>query len=89
VLGADEGRLVGGGATPARALLVFLRTELASSPARLRATARIVIACVVATAVAMTLRVPKRHWLIVTIFIVSQPNVGASLDRAILASPAR
>jgi multidrug resistance protein MdtO len=28
--------------------------------------------------------VPNGHWLIVTIFIVSQPNVGASIDKAIL-----
>lgn len=62
----------------------FLRTELAPSPARWRATWRIVIACVVATAVAMTFRLPNTHWQIVTIFIVSQPNVGATIDKALL-----
>ena len=86
VLGAttQHGSSAGRRDHPLARLLVFLRTELASSPARLRATARIVIACVVATAVAMTLRVPNGHWLIVTIFIVSQPNVGASLEKAFL-----
>ena len=65
-------------------LAAFLRTELAPSPARWRATARIVIACLVATTLAMTFRIPNTHWLIVTIFIVSQPNVGATLDKALL-----
>lgn len=65
-------------------LAAFLRTELAPSPARWRATWRIVIACIVATAVAMTFRLPNTHWQIITIFIVSQPNVGATLDKALL-----
>jgi len=65
-------------------LAVFLRTELASTPTRWRASLRIVVACLVATALAMTFRIPHGHWLIITIFIVSQPNVGASIDRAIL-----
>lgn len=72
------------GETLTARLSAFLRAELAPSPARWRTTARIVIACVVATALAMTLRIPKAHWLIVTIFIVSQPNVGATLDKALL-----
>jgi len=71
-------------AGPLARLLVFLRTELAPSTARTRATWRIVIACLVAIALAMTFRIPNVHWLIVTIFIVSQPNVGASIDKAIL-----
>jgi len=65
-------------------LAVFLRTELTPTPARWRSTARLVIACLVATTLAMTLRIPHAHWLIITIFIVSQPNVGASIDKAIL-----
>jgi multidrug resistance protein MdtO len=65
-------------------LAAFLRTELSPSPARWRTTARIVVACVFATALAMTLRMPNGHWLIVTIFIVSQPNVGATLDKALM-----
>ena len=62
----------------------FLRTELAPTPARWRATWRIVIACVIATAVAMTFRLPNTHWQIITIFIVSQPNVGATIDKALM-----
>lgn len=62
----------------------FLRTELAPSPARWRATARITLACVAATALIMTLRLPYGHWLIITIFLVSLPNVGASIEKAIL-----
>jgi len=72
-----------GEAMPAR-LSAFLRTELAPSPARWRATWRIVVACLVATTIAKTFRIPNAHWLIVTIFIVSQPNVGATLDKALL-----
>lgn len=69
---------------PLARLAVFLRTELAPAPARWRASLRIVVACLVATTLAMTLRIPHGHWLIITIFIVSQPNVGASIEKAIL-----
>jgi multidrug resistance protein MdtO len=62
----------------------FLRTELAPSRARWRATLRLTLACVAAAALVMTLRLPYGHWFVITIFIVSQPNVGASIDKAIL-----
>lgn len=65
-------------------LAELLRTELAPSPARWRATARITVACVVSAVLVMTLRIPFGHWFIITIFVVSQPNVGASIDKAIL-----
>ena len=61
----------------------FLRLELAPSPARWRATARIVIACAIATTAVMIFRIPEGFWLIITILIVSQPDAGASVIRAI------
>ncbi|HEY8516929.1 MAG TPA: FUSC family protein [Candidatus Binatia bacterium] len=65
-------------------LAELLRTELAPSPARWRATARITVACVVSALLVMTFRIPYGHWFVISIFVVSQPNVGASIDKAIL-----
>jgi multidrug resistance protein MdtO len=65
------------------AILDFLHTELAPSPERYRATARITIACVIAVAVIMTFQLPEGHWIIITIFVVSQPNAGASVSKAL------
>ena len=64
----------------------FLRLELAPSPARWRATARVVIACAIATTAVMTFRIPEGSWLIITILIVSQPDAGASITRALQRS---
>jgi multidrug resistance protein MdtO len=60
----------------------FLAAELASTPGRWPATMRIVFACVVATTLIMTLQVPYGYYVIVTIFIVSQSDSGASLRKA-------
>lgn len=59
----------------------FLRTELAPSRARWRATGRIVVACVAATAAIMILHMPNGYWVVITILVMSQPNAGASLVR--------
>jgi multidrug resistance protein MdtO len=64
--------------------LKFLRVELAPTPGRARAAARIVVACVVATAMVMTMHSPHASFVIVTIFVLSQPNAGASLSKALL-----
>lgn len=64
----------------------FLRLELAPSPARWRATGRVVIACAIATTLVMTFQIPQGAWLIITILIVSQPNAGASITRALQRS---
>lgn len=61
----------------------FLRAELAPSPARWRATARVTVACVAATLLVMWAHVPNGYWALITIFVVSQPNAGASLVRGI------
>ena len=67
-------------------LAAFLRLELAPSPARWRATSRVVIACAIATTLVMTLQIPQGSWLIITILIVSQPDAGASIARALQRS---
>jgi len=64
-------------------LFAFLRTELALSPQRWRAIGRIVVACAIATTLIMTLRIPEGGWLILTILIVSMPDTGASVLRAV------
>lgn len=64
-------------------LLAFLRNELTLSPARWKAIGRVVVACAIATTAVMTFRIPEGGWLIITIFVVSQPDIGASLRRAL------
>jgi len=52
---------------PSTALLHFLRRELAPFPGRTVATLRVVVACVTALVLCMTLRVPEAHlcvWLV-------------------------
>jgi multidrug resistance protein MdtO len=63
-------------------LLRFLRLELAPTPGRARATARIVASCLIATAFAMTCHSPHASVLIITIFVLNQANAGASLTKA-------
>jgi multidrug resistance protein MdtO len=65
-------------------LLGTILVELAPAPGRARATLRIVVACLLATVLVMTLRIPHGHWLIITIFIVSQSDAGASLQKGVL-----
>jgi len=60
----------------------ILGVELAATPGRWAATMRIVLACVVATTLIMTLQMPYGYYVIVTIFIVSQADSGASIRKA-------
>src|SRR5262249_57525560 len=60
----------------------ILGVELAATPGRWAATMRIVFACVVATTLIMTLQMPYGYYGIVTIFIVSQSDSGASIRKA-------
>ncbi|MEE3327944.1 MAG: FUSC family protein [Myxococcota bacterium] len=64
-------------------LYTFLRSELELSPARWRALGRIVVGCIVALILIMTLRIPEGGWVILTIFIVSMGDTGASMKRAV------
>ena len=64
-------------------LFAFLRTELALSPQRWRAIARIVVACAIATTLVMTLRIPEGGWIILSALIVSTPDTGVSMLRAV------
>ena len=63
-------------------LFKFLRIELAPAPGRARAAARIVVACIVATGLVMTLHSPHASFVIITIFVISQTNAGASVAKA-------
>src|SRR5262245_7203834 len=60
-----------------------LAAELAPNAERIGATARIVVACLVATTLWLGFHVPEGHWAIVTIFTVSQSDAGASLTRGL------
>src|SRR5215831_13798320 len=83
-----EGPLAGAGihgvpASLSSTALAFLRTELASTPRRQRATLRIMLACVIATALVAGFHIPEGHWLIITVLMVSQPDAGESLLKGI------
>ena len=65
-------------------LLKFLRAEMAPAPGRAQAAARIVVACLVTTVLVMTMHSPHASYALVTIFVVSQTNAGASLVKAVL-----
>ena len=64
-------------------LYAFLRSELELSPDRWRALGRMVVGCVIALTLIMTLRIPQGGWVILTIFIVSMGDAGASMKRAL------
>ena len=57
---------------------------MAPAPGRARAAARIVVACLLTTAFVMTMHSPHASYALVTIFVVSQTNAGASLAKAVL-----
>ena len=65
-------------------LLKFLRAEMAPTPGRAQAAARIVVACLVTTVLVMTMHSPHASYALVTIFVISQTNAGASLSKALL-----
>ena len=60
----------------------FLRAELAPTPARVRATARALAACLVLALVVATTHAPHGTWAIFTAILVAQADAGASLRRA-------
>ena len=64
-------------------LPAFLRAELAPTPGRARATARLVVASVVATVLVMGFRIPEGHWIIIAIFTVGLADAGASIQKGI------
>ena len=65
------------------AFLESLLAELAPTPGRGRAAARIVVACVVASTIGLAFHIPQIHWAIITIFTVSQADAGASLVKGL------
>src|SRR5262245_1245611 len=65
-------------------LLGFLRTELAPTPGRARASMRITVASLAATVLVMGLHIPHGSWVIWTIFQVSSADAGASLIKGAL-----
>jgi multidrug resistance protein MdtO len=63
--------------------LGFLRAELAPTPGRARATARVVVMSLVAVLFVMTVRMPEAYWVLIMIFGVALPDAGASLRQGI------
>ena len=64
--------------------LSTLAAELAPTPGRVRATLRIVVASLVAVTFVMALHIEHGPYAFISIFIVSQPNAGASLRKGVL-----
>jgi uncharacterized membrane protein YccC len=70
-------------AGPASPLLAFLRAELAPSPGRGRATARVLIAALAASVLVISTHLAHGHWLIFTIFLVSPEDAGGSIAKGL------
>jgi len=66
-----------------RRLFAALGHELSPTPGRVRATMRLTLACMLTIIIAIGLHLPEIHWLIVTIFVVSQADAQASFDKAV------
>jgi multidrug resistance protein MdtO len=64
--------------------LQTLAAELAPTPGRARATLRFVVASLVGVTITMALHLEHSPYMFVSIFIVSQPNAGASLRKGVL-----
>jgi uncharacterized membrane protein YccC len=62
-------------------LLAFLRRELAPTPTRWRVASRLTIACTLAVALVGALHDPEGEFILVSLFVVSLGNGGASLER--------
>jgi len=61
-----------------------LVAELAPTPGRVRATLRIVVASLVAVTFVMALHIEHGPYAFISIFVVSQPNAGASFRKGVL-----
>lgn len=64
-------------------LLRFLRAELAPHPGQARAVARTVVTALFTTALVQTLHAPHGYWAVFTVYLVSQPDAGSSLGKAV------
>jgi len=64
-------------------IAAFLRAELGPRPGRLRASLRIVAACLIGTVLILAFEMPHGGWAIFSIFTVSQADAGASLRRGL------
>ena len=67
--------------------MTFMSTlvaELAPTPGRVRATLRIVVASLVAVTFVMALHIEHGPYAFISIFVVSQPNAGASFRKGVL-----
>ena len=61
----------------------FLRAELAPTPGRARAAARLTVAALLGSLLVLSFHIPHGLWVVFTIFILSQANAGASLERGL------
>jgi uncharacterized membrane protein YccC len=64
-------------------LIAFARTELGSSPARVRAFLRVEVALVLASLIAVTFKPVNAYWTVVYLLLVTTPSVGNSVRDAV------
>lgn len=57
---------------------------LGLDPLRVRRAAQSALACVLALVLALIYRLPHGYWALVTIVVLTQPNVGASVSKGVL-----
>lgn len=53
-------------------------------PLRVRRAAQSALACVIALVIVLIYRLPHGYWTLVTIIVLTQPNVGASISKGVL-----
>lgn len=53
-------------------------------PLRVRRAAQSALACVIALVLVLIYRLPHGYWALVTIIVLTQPNVGASISKGVL-----
>jgi uncharacterized membrane protein YccC len=65
-------------------VLKRLRAFLASQTPALHSALATTVACELALAIVMTLHLPNPAWALVTVFVLSTPTAGSSLQKAVL-----
>lgn len=63
--------------------LRFLRAELAPHPGQARATWRCVVSVLFTALVVQALHAPHGYWAMFTVYLVSQPDAGSSVQKAV------
>jgi uncharacterized membrane protein YccC len=62
----------------------FWRTELQYDEGRWKIAIKTALACAICVTLGLALRLPLYHWMLITVFVLMLPRVGASLEKSLL-----